>query len=310
MTNIVDVALAVIVGLSANFHDGVKNLETKAYARAVTNFTAVITAEPTVAEMKALSLLYRAEAYSRTGRQAEALQDAATLLTTSDDAALRKKALALYTAQGGELKDLRPKAGPKARMDAFFAALQKDDFKAARQILSGPLLDLVQFAEKVYDAESRGKREGRSVLSEFARETGMFVFAGESFNDTNQTATLTISVQDHMVFTLGLVQRDGAWTAATVQDIRRIERPRPVDLANPPDAAAPPRPEIRKEDVPEAVAAEVRTLIVRLGDADPGQRAAARRRLQEIGAPATPFLREQVNHADPEVQTAVRELLK
>ena len=308
MTNIVDVALAVIVGLSANFHDGLKNLENKAYAQAVTNFTVVITAEPTVAEMKTLSLHYRAEAYGRAGSKAEALQDAATLLKTTDDEALRKKALAIYSAHGGELKDLRPKAGPKARMDAFFAALKKDDFKAARQILSGPLLHLVQLADKVYAAENR--REGRSFLSEFARESGMFVFSGESFNDTNQTATLSISIQDHMVFTLGLVQQDGAWTATTVQDIKKIERPRPVEMANAPDAVEPPRTVLRKEDVPEAVAAEIQGLIVKLGDPDAMLRAAARRRLKEIGAPATPFLREQVDHADPEVQSAVRELLK
>lgn len=310
MTNIVDVALAVIVGLSANFHDGLKNLENKAYAQAVTNFTVVITAEPTVTEMKALSLLYRAEAYGRAGSKAEALQDATTLLKTTDDAALRKKALAIYSAHGGELKDLRPKAGPKARMDAFFAALQKDDFKAARQILSGPLLHLVQLADKVYAAENREGREGRSFLSEFARESGMFVFSGESFNDTNQTATLSISIQDHMVFTLGLVQQDGAWTAATVQDIKKIERSRPIEMANPPVAREPPRTVFRKEDVPEALAAEIQGLIVKLGDADAMLRAAARRRLKEIGAPATPFLREQVDHADPEVQSAVRELLK
>ncbi|MBM4165126.1 MAG: hypothetical protein FJ222_11910 [Lentisphaerae bacterium] len=310
MTNIVDVALAVIVGLSANFHDGLKNLENKAYAQAVTNFTAVITAEPTVAEMKALSLLYRAEAYGRAGSKAEALQDAATLLKTTEDAAQRKKALALYAAHGGELKDLRPKVGPKARMDAFFAALQKADVTAAKQSLSGPLLHLVQIADKVYAAESRRDREGVSFLSEFARESGMFVFAGESFNDTNQTATLSISIQNHMVFTLGLVQQEGAWTAATVQDIRKIERPRPVDRANPPDAREPPQTVIRKEDVPEAVAAEVLALIVKLGDADARLRADARRRLKEIGTPATPFLRDQVNHADPEIQSAVRELLK
>jgi hypothetical protein len=308
MTNIVDVALAVIVGLSANFHDGLKNMENKAYAQAVTNFTAVITAEPTVAEMKTLSLLYRSEAYGRAGSKAEALQDAATLLKATEDAALRKKALALYAAHGGELKDLRPKAGPKARMDAFFAALKKDDFKAARQILSGPLLHLVQLADKVYAAENR--REGRSFLSEFARESGMFVFSGESFNDTNQTATLSISIQDHMVFTLGLVQQDGAWTATTVQDIKKIERPRPVEMTNAPDAVEPPRTVLQKEDVPEAVSAEIQGLIVKLGDADARLRAAARRRLKEIGAPATPFLREQENHADPEVQSAVRELLK
>jgi hypothetical protein len=308
MTNIVDVALAVIVGLSANFHDGLKNMENKAYAQAVTNFTAVITAEPTVAEMKALSLLYRAEAYGHTGSKSEALQDATTLLKATDDAALRKRALAIYSAHGGELKDLRPKIGPKARMDAFFAALQKDDFKAARQILAGPVQHLVQLADKVYAAENR--REGRSFLSEFARESGMFVFSGESFNDTNQTATLSISIQDHMVFTLGLVQQDGAWTAATVQDIKKIERPRPIEMANPPVAREPPRTVLRKEDVPEAVAAEIQGLIVKLGDADAMLRAAARRRLKEIGAPATPFLRKQVDHADPEVQSAVRELLK
>jgi hypothetical protein len=67
---------------------------------------------------------------------------------------------------------------------------------------------------------------------------------------------------------------------------------------------------MNKEVVAKEVAAEVTDLIPKLGDKDSKVRAAARKRLQEIGAPATPFLQEQKRNADPEIRATIRELLK
>jgi len=67
---------------------------------------------------------------------------------------------------------------------------------------------------------------------------------------------------------------------------------------------------VKKEDVAKDVAAEVAGLIKKLGDKDSKVRAAAKKRLKEIGAPAIPFLKEQEDNADPEIQSTVRELLK
>jgi hypothetical protein len=295
-------------------------------------------------------------------------------------------------------------------MDKFFALLQNEDFKTAKRLLSGPLLNMLDTFDGVFAAE-----EGRSFLAEIARNPGDFSSVSEGFNDTNQTATLSVSV-DHgrMIFTLGLVQQDGKWTFSSVEaaDNRRAQRraggssggnrnmsnlaqlgkalvmysmdnaeafPAQLEdlkayggdpslyLCTDPAtgkkekflyraglkqsgnsslmiAASPFAGErgrevlcvdgsvqvlteedfvkkaaeqkwalpslIKKEDVAKDVAAEVAGLIKNLGDKDPKARAAARKRLKEIGSPATPFLEEQKHNADPEIQATVRELLK
>ena len=66
---------------------------------------------------------------------------------------------------------------------------------------------------------------------------------------------------------------------------------------------------IKKEEVEAGLRAEIELQIKKLGDADAKVRAAARNRLKEIGAPATPFLEEQLKHADPEIRMATKELL-
>jgi hypothetical protein len=67
---------------------------------------------------------------------------------------------------------------------------------------------------------------------------------------------------------------------------------------------------IKKEDVATEIAAEVAGLIKKLGDKDAKVRVAAKKRLEEIGVPAIPFLREQEDNADPEIRSTVRELLR
>ena len=66
---------------------------------------------------------------------------------------------------------------------------------------------------------------------------------------------------------------------------------------------------IKKEDVEAALKAEIEAQIKKLGDADSKARAAARSRLKEIGAPAAPFLEEQLKNADQEIRMAAKELL-
>jgi hypothetical protein len=79
MTNVVELSLVTLVSLSANFHSAVQNLQDKNYDKAISAFTAVILAEPSVNDMKELSLLCRAEAYAGTGKASEALRDAVAI---------------------------------------------------------------------------------------------------------------------------------------------------------------------------------------------------------------------------------------
>jgi len=216
MTNVVEMTLAAILGLAANFHAGLDNLNNKNYDKAIAGFSAVLSASPLATDMKELSLLYRAEAYAAKGEKEKGLQDAATLIKTTSDAGIRSKALALYTGQGGVVKDLRPKVGPKATLDKFFEALRSSDMKAARDLISGPLLQILDRFEQGFAAESE-----RSFLAEMGRNLNDVAFVSEDISDTNQTATLAVSV-DHgrMTFTLGLVQRAGQWSFSTLEGVQ------------------------------------------------------------------------------------------
>lgn len=408
MTNAVEITLAALVGLAANFHDGLDQLKNKNYDKAIAAFTPVIEAAPSVADMRDFALLYRAEAFAVKGNKPGALKDAATLLKSTDDAAVKRQAAAVYTGQGGLLADLRPKDSPKAALDQFFALVRNNDTQAAKQKISGALREWLDTADRVI-GEGR-----RSFLSEIGRHPEELAFVSESFDDTNQTATLTVAVdRGNLTFTLGLVQVDGKWAAASVVDASNAREQRraaggvggrpamsglqqlgrtlvmysmdhgeafPAQWEDLKDyggssalylcvdpatgkkekylyraglkpgngslmiAAAPfvtnGRREvlfvdghveslaeddfvqkakkqkwdlpmlIKKEDVDKAVAAEVADLIGKLGDKESRVRAAARNRLKEIGPAARPFLKEQENNADPEIQTAVRELLR
>jgi tetratricopeptide (TPR) repeat protein len=62
-------------------------------------------------------------------------------------------------------------------------------------------------------------------------------------------------------------------------------------------------------DVPAALAGEIRSLITNLGSKEYKTRAAAKQRLGEIGALAFPFLEEQLNNPDPEIQQSVNDLM-
>ena len=69
-------------------------------------------------------------------------------------------------------------------------------------------------------------------------------------------------------------------------------------------------PARRKGDVAEETGKEVEDLVEELGDKSPEVRARARKRLEEIGGDAIPFLEDRRDHADPEVRTVIRALLR
>jgi hypothetical protein len=413
MTNIVELTLAALVGLASNFHAGVENLNNKSYDKAIIDFTAVVQSGSSVAEMQELALLYRAEAQAGQGNKVAAMQDATNLLMITSDVTRKSKALAIYRAQGGALQDLRPKESPRAAFARFLALCLSNDVAGARQLISGPLRNTLDVCEKA----NAGRGRERTIFTEFTRNPESFLAVSESFDDTNQTATLTLSVGNGQVLaTLGLVRQGGAWSAASLVSYEMLGRDRrtaqtqssrnlanlrvigqalrqqaadgdgatlparledlksAVTLNNPqfhlftdaasgkqlpflyraglklsdaPDllvAATPMAVEgtryvlqlsgavmplaeeqfvrmadeqkwviaalVKKADVSAEIAAEVTALIPKLADADAKVRAAAKTRLQEIGAPAAPFLREQKKHADPEIRATVRELLK
>lgn len=412
MTNIVDLTLAALVGLAASFHAGVENLKNNNYDKAIADFTTVIQADPSVPDMKELSLLSRAEAHVGKGNKVAAMQDATNLLQTTRDTVRKRKAVAIYTAQGGALQDLRPKESPRAAFARFMGLCASNDV-AARQMISGPLQGILELFERA----NAGLGRGRSIFSEFARNPEQFLVVRESFDDTNQTATLTLSLgSGQITATLGLVRQGETWSAATLANYEmagmerraaqmqnsrnmanlrmigraleqmlvagnaetlpaRLEDLKSTDkmmqpafhlytdpatgkqtpflyraglktsdaqellVVATPVAADGGRlvlqlsgnvmtlteeefvkkvdeqkwviPElVNKEQVGKELAAEVTALIPKLGDTDAKVRAAARKRLLEIGALAAPFLREQKNHADPEIRATVRELLK
>ena len=206
---VAEITLAALLALATNFQDGLRQLEAKQYAQAVTQFTTVVEAEPAVDELCELARVYRAKAYLGAGQKAKALEDAATLIRTAATKSHQEMGVALYTQAGGTLATLRPKEEPKAVMDKVLAALQADDAKTARTHLSGGLLRLLHTVDAVFMAQARG----RSFLAEIGREFRNVNVDSQTLNDTNQTARLTASMQGGS-FTFGLEQKEGAWVFA------------------------------------------------------------------------------------------------
>jgi len=69
-------------------------------------------------------------------------------------------------------------------------------------------------------------------------------------------------------------------------------------------------PRIETAQRPPGVVSRIEGLVQRLGDADPAQRAEARRRLEQLLAKAAPVLHRYRNDANPARRSAVRDLLR
>jgi len=206
---VAEITLAALLALLTNVQDGLRQLESKQYAKAVTQFTTVVETKPAVDELRELARVYRAKAYLGAGQKAKALEDAATLVRTAATRSHREMGVALYQQAGGTLEALRPKEDPKAVMDKVLAALQADDAKTARTHLSGGLRRLLDTVDAVFEQQERG----RSFLAEIGREFRNVNVDSQTLNDTNQTARLTASMRAGS-FTFGLEQEGGAWVFA------------------------------------------------------------------------------------------------
>ena len=206
---VAEITLAALLALATNFQDGLRQLESKQYTKAVTQFTTVVDAKPAADALRELARVYRAKAYLGAGQKAKALEDAAILIRTATTRSQREMGVALYTQAGGTLETLRPKEEPKAVVAKVLAALQADDAKTARTHLSGGLLRLLDTVDAVFTQQARG----RSFLAEIGREFRNVNVDSQTLNDTNQTARLTASMQGGS-FTFGLEQKEGAWVFA------------------------------------------------------------------------------------------------
>jgi hypothetical protein len=309
MTNLVELTLAVAIGMTGAFQSGLESLQNKEHEKAVAFFTQVIEAETPADELYASALYYRAEANAARGERAAALKDTGTLLVSDAPILIKRKAQALYLSQDGEMKALRPKTGPKAFMEQLLDALRKNQAGDALKRISGPLSEMLATMELFYGAHGMHRRGG--FLSEVVRESAGLVFSEEQFDDTNQTATVLMSMnRDTMGMRIGLVNRNGEWSATELKDVV-VRRVHFQEIDEMPQAApAAPAVTISKEDVDEALASEIKGLIKDLGDSQASVRAAARRRLLEVKDSARPFLAERVDDPDLEIQMTIRELLR
>ncbi len=311
MTNLVELTLAVAIGMTGAFQSGLESLQKEDHEQAAAYFTKVIEAETPTDELYASALYYRAQANAARGERDAALKDAGKLLVSDTAPLIQGKALALYLSQDGDLKALRPKTGPKAFMEQTLAALRQNDQGEARKSISGPLAELLNTMDMMSKAHGMRRRGG--FLNEIIGANAGVVFSDEQFNDTNRTATVMMSMhQDVMGLRIGLVNRNGEWTATELKEmvVRHVHRHHRDFQQIPQAEPAAPAVTMRKEDVDEALAAEVPGLIKALGDGQASVRAAARRRLAEVKDAVRPLLEEHTDDPDLEIQMTIRELLR
>ncbi|MFC1461424.1 hypothetical protein ACFLQR_02760 [Verrucomicrobiota bacterium] len=210
----IGMTLAVLLSLTAQFHEGLEHLKNKEYDKAIAKLTQVISAEPNVTDLSELSMLYRGQAFLESGKKEQALNDWGLLLKTSENEDLKKRALSLYKEAEGDMKKLLPEKSPRQVLNKFIGALQDGNTKVARACLGDGLLQLLDTVNSVYM-----KEKGESFLMEFATEVKRLNFVSEHIDETNQTALLT--AEFHGQYTFELVQKEGKWVFASVKDYVR-----------------------------------------------------------------------------------------
>jgi len=317
MTNMVELTLAVAIGMTGAFQAGLESLQKEEHEKAAACFSQVIEAEVPAEELYASALCYRAQANAARGERAAALKDAGTLLVSDAAPLIKSKALALYLAQEGDLKALRPKTEPKQFLEQTLAALRQNERGDGRKSISGPLAELVNAMDIL--SEAHGMRRARvGFLTEVIGVNAGVAFSDEQFDDTNCTATVLMSMhQGIMGMRIGLANRNGEWSATELKEIvvrqRHNHGLQQIELQEDPFSQgqpAVPVVTVRKEDIDEKLASEVSGLIKALGDGQASVRAAARRRLAEVKDAVRPLLEEHVDNPDLEIQMSIRELLK
>ena len=309
MTNIVELAVAVAIGMTGAFQSGLESLQTEAYEEAVGYFTTVIEAEIPAEELYWPALYYRAQANAARAERSAALSDAGRLLVSDASPLIKNKALALYLAQEGDLEALRPKSGPKQVLENAITAFHKGDQAGAQPFIAGGLSEALAVMDVF--SQAHGMHARRGFLNAILDQNAGIMLTDERFDDTNRTATVMMTMrQGSFGMRIGLVNRNGEWSATELKEVVVQHRHDPFTGRVIETEAVTPPVTMRKEDVDEALAAEVQGLIEALGDGQASVRAAARRRLAAVKDAARPFLEEHLNDPDPEIQVTIRELLK
>jgi len=323
MTNIIALASAVVIGMTSAFQAGLESLEKEAYADAIGHFNEILDAEVPAEAFYWPALYYRAQAHAASNDREAALEDAGRLLLSDAASLIKEKALALYLSEDGDLKALRPEVGPKAFMEQTIAALRQNVAGDARKRIVGPLSEAIQVVDLFLMGMgmNMGMNQQHGMLAMMIQENQAIMFSNETFDDTNRTATVMMSMpRDPTNFRIGLENRGGKWFATELKEI--------VMQAPDPFAAAPRRvhrhhhgaefqelfgdqpPPTPIEDVDEELVLEAEELIKKLGSEEAPVRAAARRRLREIRREVRPVLEKYRDDPDPEVQMTIRELLQ
>jgi hypothetical protein len=311
MTNLVALTLAVVIAMTGNFQAGLESMQQEAYEQAIGHFTQIVEAEAPASQLYWPALYYRAQAHAALDAREAALADTVALLFSDADPLIKRQAQTLYTAQGGDLKALRPKLSAKQYMEQTIAALARDEQGEARKRIKGPLSEALRVMGTYMAAHGMHAAQHGGFLSHLA--AAQPVIGEERFDDTNRTATVTISMhQDMMQVRLGLENRNREWVVTDLKDVVfKLDRVRHADFehmhGDRPVATAVERFE---GEVDETLSLEVPGLMKDLGAAQASVRAAARRRLVEIKDKVRPSLEAFANDPDPEIQMTVRELLR
>ncbi|MBM4155158.1 MAG: hypothetical protein FJ221_09040 [Lentisphaerae bacterium] len=305
MSEPAELTLAAVLALTAHFQAGVDAMKAGDPARAATEMTAVIRAEPGLPELSAGARLLRGQALKARSKTAEALDDFRWLATRDVAPDIRKKAREEYAAAGGKPESLAPEVPPLAEWKRLQEAIRGEQGRQVWNWLAGPFGRSLRILGGMMGEEL----EAGDVAFWFAEDEAVLV--GQAIDEAAGTARLTFR-EDEQTIHVDWTQDGARWLISGLQhedggggipqlavtDVPRLSSEGEKDEA--PAAGAGLTPELK---------AEIDTCIGRLGAADAAVRAGARARLREIGEAAKPQLKARAGDGDPEIATSIRELL-
>ncbi len=327
-------ALAVLLAWATPFQAGLDAMQRKDFARAETELTNVLKVKPLPADILLAAHCQRAQARVGLGRKEAAREDFRTVVASGREHPLRAEALRGFREAGGEAKGLWPTNAPPETWKKFVEAGQQEGSLAGlRSYLSDDLWRMLNLMET--SLRLTGEEFAKEVLGELAQ-----LDVGEvDMDDQRAVARMTLVRNDTRI-TLEMLPAGDGWVVNRLLGIAANDREgvimdlagqaQPVIMVNGRivnidqqiaigggkvqasvvvrrgEAA---KARVEKKDVPPEQQAEIRKLIAQLAAAAPAERAAARARLKSFGEAARPFLREEMDNADPEIATTVRELL-
>jgi prepilin-type processing-associated H-X9-DG protein len=211
--------LSILVMLVGLFQDGLKKLDGKDYAGAITSFTQVIEHKEVDPGLRDRALLWRGVAYGKSGKADEAKADLAKVLKQTQNAALRGKAFVAFQQLGGDPKTLLPKETPKEAFDKTKKLGLDGKLAEFRKRIGGDFAAMFGMMDKIVAAEGHGDstREIKSLCEE-VQYGGSKIGEGERFG----TATVTGMVEN-LALTVELVAVGDTWQFCTLSDVKRAD---------------------------------------------------------------------------------------